>query len=182
MGYPGRHNLENALAALALCAENGLDPKKLAEALENFPGVWRRFEKHFDDGNSVYYDDYAHHPGELKMLIESFKELHPSKDLTLIFQPHLFSRTKDFMAEFARELSRADQLILLPIYPAREEPMPGITSDALLEMCSASEQSVVQKEELVKAIQSQKPQLLVTAGAGDIDRLVAPITEIMKQS
>lgn len=179
MNYPGRHNLENALAALALCAENGLEPEKLARALEDFPGVWRRFEKHFDTGQQVYYDDYAHHPGELKMLIDSLKELHPEKKLTLIFQPHLFSRTQDFMDEFALELSRADSLILLPIYPAREEPIEGITSEALLEKCSAMEQRVLNKEQIVEWVGEENPEMLVTAGAGDIDRLVAPLAQKM---
>lgn len=179
MRYPGHHNLHNALAAMALCAENGLPPEQIAQALPSFPGVWRRMEKLYSGEGRWYYDDYAHHPGELKALIQSLKEWHPKLKLTLVFQPHLFSRTRDFLDGFAEALSAVDQLILLPIYPAREEPIPGVSSEVLLEKCSVSRQLLVEKDQLLSTLETWRPELLVTAGAGDIDRWVQPIAKMM---
>lgn len=177
MRYPGLHNLDNALAAMALCAELGLPPTQIAQALPSFPGVWRRMEKLYSSENRWYYDDYAHHPGELKALIQSLKKWHPQLPLTLVFQPHLFSRTRDFLEGFAEALSAVDQLILLPIYPAREQPIPGVSSDILLQECHAPRQVLLEKEQLLPTLDAWRPELLVTAGAGDIDRWVQPIAQ-----
>jgi UDP-N-acetylmuramate--alanine ligase len=179
MNYPGLHNVENALAAMALCAENGFSPPDLADALKSFPGVWRRFERKAQTDRRIYYDDYAHHPGELKALISSLKDLHPNKKLCMIFQPHLFSRTRDFIDEFAKELSEVDTLLLLPIYPARELPIAGVTSEALLQLCTNANKKLIQKEDLLSTLSQIHDEIIVTAGAGDIDRFVEPIAEFL---
>lgn len=177
----GRHNLENAMAALALATEMGMEPKQLAPALSHFPGVRRRMEHIYSSDRHLYYDDYAHHPMELHVLIEAMREWHPKKKLTLIFQPHLFSRTRDFLLEFAEELGRVDELILLPIYPAREEPIEGVTSERILKACPIKKKSLVKAEGLLDLLQDKKPELLVTAGAGSIDCWVEPIRKALEK-
>ena len=177
----GRHNLENALAALALAAEMGMDPKELASGLRHFPGVRRRMDRIFSSDRHLYYDDYAHHPLELQALIEAIREWHPDNRLTLIFQPHLFSRTRDFLTEFSQALGRADELVLLPIYPAREAPIEGVTSERLLDGCGVKQSSLVEAEKLLDLLDERRPELLVTAGAGSIDRFVAPIRKAMEK-
>ena len=179
--HAGRHNLENALAALALAAEMGMDPKQLAPALSHFPGVRRRMDRIYSSDRHLYYDDYAHHPMELHVLIEAMREWHPKKKLTLIFQPHLFSRTRDFLTEFSEELGRVDELILLPIYPAREEPIAGVNSERILQGCPIGERSLAEAEDLLDLLRDKKPELLVTAGAGSIDRWVEPIRKTMEK-
>lgn len=170
----GNHNSLNALAALALGAEIGLDIEKLALGLASFKGIKRRFEIHINSSDCAYIDDYAHHPTELRAAILAARELFPEKKLVGIFQPHLFSRTKDFANEFAESLSLLDQLILLDIYPAREKPIPGITSNWLMEQIDTSK-VLLSKSEAVKWVIQNKPDLLITLGAGDIDQLIEPI-------
>ncbi|MFK7758119.1 MAG: UDP-N-acetylmuramate--L-alanine ligase [Flavobacteriales bacterium] len=175
---PGKHNSENALAALALARETGIDAQELAKGLDTFKGIKRRFETLVNNSEHVYIDDYAHHPIELNAAIAAAKELYPTKKLTGIFQPHLYSRTRDFADEFARSLSALDELILLDIYPAREEPIEGITSDWLLSSV-ATQKQLLSKEESLSWIDTHRPELLMTLGAGDIDQLVNPIKTLL---
>lgn len=174
----GKHNTENALAALALATESGLDVNRLAEGLASFKGIKRRFETLVNTCDRIYIDDYAHHPTELNAAISATKELYPNKKITGIFQPHLFSRTKDFADEFAASLSQLDQVILLDIYPARELPLEGVTSAWLLEKIS-TQKKLLSKEETLHWVKSEKPELLMTLGAGDIDQLVNPIKQAL---
>ncbi len=174
----GKHNCENALAALALASEYGLNTKKLAAGLESFQGIKRRFETLVNTSDHVYIDDYAHHPTELDAAISAAKELHPLRRLVGIFQPHLYSRTRDFATKFAKSLSNLDQLILLDIYPARELPIPGVTSEWLLEKVT-TEKLLLSKAESIKWVKENQPSLLLTLGAGDIDQLIQPIKQIL---
>lgn len=181
----GRHNVENALAAIAVALEMGVEENEIKKALKSFSGIKRRFEKIFEAENIVFIDDYAHHPNELKALIDSVKELYPDYELTLIFQPHLFSRTQDLAIDFAAQLSRVDEAIVLPIYPARELPIEGVTSSLILDSISISNKSIVEHDKVLQHIQSKKltkKHVVVTAGAGDIDRLVMPIMELLKNN
>ena len=181
LGLPGIHNAENALACIALCVFLGLTEEEIRYGLTSFLGVKRRFEYHIKSDKVTYIDDYAHHPTELKALIDSVKLLYPTKKISLIFQPHLFSRTNDFMEGFAHELSRVDTLYLLPIYPARELPMPGVTSDVLLAKITCKSKQIVEKEDLVSMIEIKDNEVVLTVGAGDIDRLVKPLKEKILQ-
>lgn len=180
LGLPGSHNVENALGCAALLLELGFEEHAIRAALARFKGVKRRFEYHVRQPNLIYIDDYAHHPQEIEVLLSSIKAMYPTLPITGIFQPHLFSRTKDFAARFAAELSALDHLILLPIYPAREIPIPGITSDWLCEMSSAQTKEVMEVSEVLTFAKSFKHGVLLTIGAGDIDRLVTPITQFLK--
>lgn len=175
IGIPGTHNAENALAVIGVALKEGISLDKITEALASFKGVKRRFEFKLKSDNIVFIDDYAHHPTAIRCLLESVRLMYPTRKITGIFQPHLFSRTKDFMDEFAQELSGLDEVILLPIYPARELPIKGITSDELLNRISASNKKLMQPAELVDYTKSFKEGVLLTIGAGDIDRLVEPI-------
>jgi UDP-N-acetylmuramate--alanine ligase len=179
----GWHNVENALAAITACRKLGLSSEKIIPALQNYKGVRRRFEYHIQNERIVYIDDYAHHPRELEVLISSARELFPGKKLVVVFQPHLFSRTRDFADGFANMLDKADEVIVLPVYPARELPIDGISSFTILNKMIATEKKMLNKEELllwVKSIQPEEKFVLVTAGAGDIDALVQPITDLLK--
>lgn len=180
-GLPGRHNVENAVAAAALAHMAGAKAELIASGIESFRGVKRRFDFALREAQNVVIDDYAHHPEELKAIIGAAKELFPEKKLTVLFQPHLFSRTRDFMAEFGRVLSLADQLRLMEIYPAREEAIPGITSSALLKNCHVEGAKVLSKEEVIDDIRALNPELLLILGAGDIDRLVEPLAEALQK-
>lgn len=175
LGLPGIHNAENALACIALCECLGLSETEIRHGLKTFKGVKRRFEYQVRTPELVYIDDYAHHPTEIKALVDSVRLLYPGRKVTGVFQPHLFSRTKDFMDGFAEELSKLDELILLPIYPAREEPVEGITSEALLELCTAKDQKVLLPQEAVALLGKRTQGILLTIGAGDIDRIVEPL-------
>ncbi|MBN1651691.1 MAG: UDP-N-acetylmuramate--L-alanine ligase [Bacteroidales bacterium] len=175
VGMPGRLNVENALAAAAAAHLNGEDSEFIKTALASFKGVKRRMEYIVKRKDLIYIDDYAHHPEELKASILSVKELYPDKKLTGIFQPHLFSRTRDFMDGFAESLALLDRLILLEIYPAREEPIAGINSGVLLDKTKLKEKILLRKEQLVPYLKEQKPGLILSLGAGDIDRLVEHI-------
>jgi UDP-N-acetylmuramate--alanine ligase len=180
----GRHNIENALAAIAVSKELGLTDEQIREALGRFRGVKRRFEYRARHGEAVYVDDYAHHPTELRALISSAKELYPEKRCVLIFQPHLFSRTRDFAAAFAESLDMADEVILLPVYPARELPIEGISSATILEKMNIREKQILNKNEILDWMKKQgdrKNLLLITAGAGDIDTLVEPLAELIME-
>lgn len=179
LGLPGSHNVENALGCVALLLELGFEAEAIKAALRRFKGVKRRFEYHVRKPDLIYIDDYAHHPEEIHVLLSSVKAMYPELPITGIFQPHLFSRTKDFAEKFAAELSVLDQLILLPIYPAREEPLPGITSEWLCEMSTAKNKKVWQVNEVLEFAKTFKKGVLLTIGAGDIDRLVAPLSNYL---
>ena len=179
LGLPGVHNAENALACFALLKELGMPVNKLLSGLESFMGVKRRFEFIIKDENTIYIDDYAHHPSELKALIDSIKLLYSNKKISLIFQPHLFSRTRDFMNEFVEELNKVDELILMPIYPAREEPIEGVSSEALLSKISLKSKYLLTPLELPDFFSLNPPDILVTAGAGDIDRMVSKLKNVL---
>ena len=177
LGVPGIHNAENALACIALCSQLGLKENEIRNSLASFKGVKRRFEYHIKSEKLVYIDDYAHHPTEINALISSIKLLYPRKKITAIFQPHLFSRTKDFMTDFAEELSKVDELILLPIYPAREKPIEGITSKKLLDKITIKNKKTLSPKETLENICKNKLDVVLTIGAGDIDKMVIPIKE-----
>lgn len=177
----GKHNVMNAMAAIMACFQLKIDMKDIREGLATFKGVQRRFDIRYKDDEVCYIDDYAHHPEEIKASLSAVREIFPTKELTLVFQPHLFTRTRDFMDEFADALSQADKLILMEIYPAREKPISGITSSVLLDKISCKQKQICQKDELLDVIQSSRPELLVTMGAGDIDRFV-PSIEMLLQS
>ncbi|MFN5370571.1 MAG: UDP-N-acetylmuramate--L-alanine ligase [Bacteroidia bacterium] len=175
LGLPGLHNLENALAASAICYLNGVTEVAISEALRSFAGVKRRFEYIVRKPDFVFIDDYAHHPEELRACISSVRAIYPGRRITGVFQPHLFSRTRDFLDGFARSLELLDEVILLEIYPARELPIEGITSAALLERIHCSSKQLCTKEELTERISALRPEVLLTLGAGDIDALVQPL-------
>jgi len=176
LGLPGIHNAENALSVIALCDSIGIDIETIRPALANFKGVKRRFEQVFKNDDTTYIDDYAHHPTAIEKLLTSVKILYPEQPIYVIFQPHLYSRTRDFMDAFASSLSQADEVILLPIYPAREEPIEGITSESLAAKMETKVQ-VLSMENAIKAVGTFKKGVLLTVGAGTIDQLVEPIQE-----
>lgn len=177
IGLPGIHNVENAIGAFAIGQKLGIAPTKIKTALATYKGVYRRFETHLKTKNIVYIDDYAHHPSELEMSIQSAKELYPGKKITGIFQPHLYTRTRDFVDGFAQSLSALDELILLDIYPARELPIAGVTSQMVLDKVTCSVKSIVAKADLLTALAEKNIEVLLTLGAGDIDVFVQPIKE-----
>jgi len=179
LGIPGIHNVENAIACIALAFELGMDENTLRKALAGFKGVKRRFEYHVRSENLVYIDDYAHHPTEIQALISSVRLLYPDQRITGVFQPHLFSRTRDFFEGFVQTLSQLDEVILLPIYPARELPMDGITSDALCAKIHGPKASVLSPEAALENLSQRTEGILLTIGAGDIDLLVAPLSKAL---
>ena len=179
LGIPGIHNAENAIACIAMCINLGLNESEIRHGLRTFKGVKRRFEYHIKTENLVYVDDYAHHPTEISALIRSIKLLYPTKAITGIFQPHLFTRTRDFFEEFANQLSALDRVILLPIYPAREEPISGITSEALLEQIQCSNKEVMTPDEVLEQLSDTNNGVVLTIGAGDIDRIVEPLKKLL---
>jgi len=178
-GYPGLHNVENALAAIAVAISMNISESNIREALETFKGVHRRFEFHIKEKDIVYIDDYAHHPEELRACITSVKELYPGKKIIGIFQPHLFTRTRDFADGFAQSLALLDELILLEIYPARELPIEGINSRMLLDKVKMKNKMLCTNEELMEELSNRKSEVVLTLGAGDIDRLVEPIKNLL---
>ncbi len=179
MGIPGLHNVANAVAASTAALLLGLTAEQIKKALGNFKGVKRRFEYIVRNEKHLYIDDYAHHPEELRVFLKAVRALYPEKKLTVIFQPHLYTRTRDFMDGFAETLSTVDSLILMDIYPARELPIEGITSSVLLDKIQAPEKRLLNKEEILSYIKSEQPVLLVTVGAGNIDQLIEPIKLIL---
>jgi len=178
----GRHNVLNALAATAMAMEDGIDLETIKKALESYQGVKRRFEIVYQGKKTIFIDDYAHHPEELKYTINSLKELYPEKKITGIFQPHLYSRTKDFAEDFAKVLSLLDEIILLEIYPARETPIEGVTSEWLLEKIDNKNKYYVQKKEILNFLKERNNELIVSLGAGDIDTIVEPIAKLLEEN
>lgn len=172
---PGRHNLENAVAASALALHYGLSEEQLRQGLASFKGVKRRFEYQIKRPDLHYIDDYAHHPQELEAVAQALADFYPEQPTTVIFQPHLFSRTRDFMAEFAAALSRFDEVLLLDIYPAREKPIPGVSAAVLLDAIEAPRKALVDRQSLLIRFSTERPPLILTLGAGDIDQLVHPL-------
>lgn len=176
----GLHNVENSLPAIAVAHLLGIEKRKIRDAIDAFLGVRRRFEYIIKDRHVIYVDDYAHHPEELKALILGAKDLFPLLTCTVIFQPHLFSRTRDFTDDFAHSLDLADEVILLPIYPARELPIHGVSSAMIYEKMKNENKFLMTKKELLENLEQNKGGLIITAGAGDIDALVEPIRQILK--
>jgi len=176
----GMHNVENAIAAIAVTQLVAVDTQKVKTALAGFKGVRRRFEYVVKNDDVVYIDDYAHHPEELASLIKSAKLLFSDKNCVVVFQPHLFTRTRDFADGFARSLDMADEVILLDIYPAREEPIEGVTSAMIMERMGNPNRHLLSKEGLLKYVEAASLEMLITAGAGDIDKMVQPIKEIIE--
>ena len=181
MQIPGYHYIENALAAAAIGIQLGLNGDQIKAGLEGFTGVERRFEIRINQNKQVFIDDYAHHPEEIKATISAVKMLHPDKKITAIFQPHLFSRTKDFADDFATALSEVDELILLDIYPAREKPIPGITSKTILSGIQNTDKRILSKNELMEYLEKNKPELVLTMGAGDIGLLTKKIEKALQK-
>ena len=169
----------NATAAIAATLSAGGFSPDLSEALANFKGVKRRFETIVKTSETVYVDDYAHHPAELEATIQAARSLYPGKRLTGVFQPHLFTRTRDFADAFAAALDKLDECLLLPVYPARELPIPGVTSEMLLEKMTLKNKQLVQKNEMIHELKTRRPEVLLTMGAGDIDTFVEPIKQMI---
>jgi UDP-N-acetylmuramate--alanine ligase len=179
---PGRHNIENAVAAISLAISAGVPPTAIRSGLAGFKGIRRRFERVFENNDQVYIDDYAHHPTELEAAIKAAKELFPERKITGVFQPHLFSRTQDFSSGFAAALDLLDEAILLEIYPAREEPIAGVTSEMILRQMKLPAKELVDMSALTDVLATKKIEVLLTLGAGDIDTQVAPIAAMLQGS
>jgi UDP-N-acetylmuramate--alanine ligase len=177
----GNHNVQNALAAIIVCTYLGVNEEDIRMGLATFKGVQRRFDIRVKDARHIYVDDYAHHPEEIKAALSAARKAFSGKELTVVFQPHLFTRTRDFMDGFAESLSLADRVILLDIYPARELPIEGVTSAALLEKITSKNKMLCSKEELLETIKGIDPELIMTVGAGDIDRFVPQIEKMLAQ-
>jgi UDP-N-acetylmuramate--alanine ligase len=175
LGLPGLHNVENAVAAIAAAQALEVEGDRIRKACASFSGVKRRFEYQIKRDDLVYIDDYAHHPAELAAAIGATRLLYPNKKITGVFQPHLFSRTRDFADEFAKSLDMLDECILLDIYPARELPIEGITSEMLLNKMTLDNKKVMSKYNFINQFSRQGIEVLMTLGAGDIDTLVEPI-------
>lgn len=177
----GMHNVENTVAAMAVCDVMGLDLQRVSAAVSEFSGVKRRFEYVVKTEQHVYIDDYAHHPEELRMLISSAKSLFAGRKISVIFQPHLFTRTRDFADGFAESLDLADEVLLMDIYPARELPMEGISSQMILDRMGSANKQLMSKEGVLRWVEAARPEVLITAGAGDIDQLVNPIKMLLEK-
>jgi UDP-N-acetylmuramate--alanine ligase len=180
LGIPGLHNVENAVAASAVCLMSGVTAIELRAALLGFKGVKRRFEYIIKNDSQIYIDDYAHHPEELRAIISSVKNMFPNEEIVVAFQPHLFSRTRDFVDGFAESLSIANEVFLLDIYPARELPIEGITSKIIFDKIT-SQKHLVSRNELLEALKINQPKVFLTLGAGDIDLMINPIKEILEK-
>lgn len=180
-GTPGWVNVENSVAAAAICLTYGLKPVAIKHAIGTFQGVKRRLDIHVNTEKISYIDDYAHHPKELSTAISSMRDIFPGRKLTAIFQPHLYTRTRDFADDFAAALSKVDKLILLDIYPAREEPIPGVTSEIIFDKVTAPEKVMLHKEELMGYLEKEPVDVLITFGAGNIADFIAPITELLEK-
>lgn len=178
----GRYNVENAVCAILACLKFNIDIEDIKNAIKTYTGVKRRFEYHLKTAKHIVIDDYAHHPTEIKSFVESVKRKFADKKITGIFQPHLFSRTRDFAGDFAQALSLLDTVVLLPIYPAREKPIDGINSAWLGKMIDKKEVHVLSKNQLIDFVQQNKPEVLLTIGAGDINELLPDITNILKMN
>jgi UDP-N-acetylmuramate--alanine ligase len=181
LSIPGKTNIENTVAALSVCYAVGIDLKKLVKAVPELRGVVRRFDIQFQSDKTIYIDDYAHHPRELDAVIGSLRDLYKGRKITGIFQPHLYTRTRDFADDFAKSLSALDELILLDIYPAREKPIPGVTSDMLIEMVSIAAKHRCSKINLLNTLKELNIDVLLTVGAGDIDQMTEPIKKMLTE-
>jgi len=179
LGIAGLHNIENAVAAIEACLILNVLPADIKSALASFKGVKRRFEYIIKNKDHIFIDDYAHHPEELKACIQSVKRLYPDKKLTTIFQPHLFTRTRDFANGFAEALDMVDELIILDIYPARELPIEGVNADMILALMKIGNKRLCGKQEAIDLVKNEQPALLLTVGAGDIDQLVQPLKKAL---
>ena len=179
LGVSGFHNMENAIAATIVAIKLGIDEKVIRQALLSFKGVKRRFEFIIKQKNLVYIDDYAHHPAEIEAFLKSLKSMYSGKKITVIFQPHLFTRTRDFAEGFSKSLSLADEVVLMDIYPAREEAIPGVTSDMLFKDITSSVKIRCGKKDVLQRLEDLEIEVLATIGAGDIDTLVKPIKELL---
>lgn len=179
LGIPGKHNVENAVAVITAALMLEIPVESIRKALANFTGVKRRFEFILRTEKTVYIDDYAHHPTELRAIFTAVRKLFPTRPLTAVFQPHLYTRTRDFASEFVEALGLVDELILMPIYPARELPIEGVTSEWLLEQVAIKNKRVLNAEQVQEYMKQHTPALVLTVGAGDIDRLVAPFKTIL---
>ena len=175
----GFHNIENAIAAFTIAKELKISNEHIKAALASFSGIKRRFETIVKNDKVVFIDDYAHHPEEIRVFLQSMREMYPDKKITAIFQPHLFSRTKDLATEFAEQLGIADEVILLDIYPARELPMEGVTSALIYDKLKSKSKLSIKKDELLDTLKDKKLEVIVTIGAGDIDKLIQPIKELL---
>ena len=182
LSVPGLHYVENALAASLIGFETGLTPDEIKTGLESFEGVQRRFDYRIKSEGLVFIDDYAHHPKELEVTIEAAKMLYPYKKITGVFQPHLFSRTNDFADGFATALDKLDEVILLDIYPAREKPMPGVTSQMILDRMNSGNKKLMKKNELLNYLGQSSPEVLITLGAGDIGLMLEDIEQVLKDN
>ncbi len=181
VGIRGWVNSENGVAAVAIALIGGVPVEKIKEALATFDGVERRFDIHLNAANITYIDDYAHHPKEISSAISSIKNIFPNRRLTGIFQPHLYSRTQDFAPEFGESLNALDEIVLLDIYPARELPIEGVTSQIIFDKIENPNKVLISKEQVLEYVNNNNVDVLITFGAGDIDRLTAPITELLKE-
>jgi len=179
LGVPGFHNLENAIAAILVATRLNVDETIIRKALASFKGVKRRFEFIIKNEDVVYIDDYAHHPTEIEAFLRSLKSIYTGKKITVVFQPHLFTRTRDFAKGFSDSLSLADELLMMDIYPAREEPIPGVTSDMIFKDITSSVKIRCSKKNVIEKLKTLDLEVLATIGAGDIDTLVEPIKEML---
>jgi UDP-N-acetylmuramate--alanine ligase len=179
LGVPGFHNMENAIAAMLVALKLGIDEQSIRKALQSFKGVKRRFEFIIQRENLVYIDDYAHHPTEIEAFLKSLKSMYKGKKVTVVFQPHLFTRTRDFAEGFSKSLSLADEVLLMDIYPAREEPIPGVSSDMLFNDITSSVKIRCNKMDMMQKLEKLDVEVLATVGAGDIDTFVKPIKEML---
>lgn len=182
LGIPGLINVENSIVALAAALLAGVTEQEIILSLPKFEGILRRFDYQINTNDIVYIDDYAHHPEEIKGFVNSVKQIYPHKIILGIFQPHLFSRTRDFAMEFAKSLEVLDEIILLPIYPAREKPIEGISSEIILDKISSNNKQLCSKTELIEAISNTTFDIILTMGAGDIDQLVNPLKEFLTET
>lgn len=178
---PGFHNVENALAAIAVAVSLGVAPRQIKGAIASYTGVKRRFEYIFRNDRCIYIDDYAHHPVEIDAFLRSIRALYPDKKITAVFQPHLYSRTRDFAEDFAASLSLADEVLLTDIYPAREMPIAGVTSDMIFKNIRTAGKTMCHKEDLPDLLEKMDTAVLVTMGAGDIDKYVSPIKKMLNK-
>lgn len=181
LGVPVKINIENAIAAITIALLNGVTTHEVKEGMASFPGAKRRFDLHLKKENIILIDDYAHHPEELKASIQSVKELYPTKKITGIFQPHLYTRTRDFADDFAKSLSYLDELILMDIYPAREAPIPGVTSKLIFDKVTIQAKIMCTKEELLPLVSAGTYEVVLMLGAGDIDQFIEPVKEILER-
>jgi UDP-N-acetylmuramate--alanine ligase len=177
---PGKHNVMNTLAALALANEYGVSLSEIKQRIETFKGVQRRFTYRINTGELVLIDDYAHHPTEIHAVANSVREMYPAEKVLAVFQPHLFSRTRDFVDDFAKELATFDELLLLDIYPARELPIEGVNSEWLLNKIELEKKKLVSKENLIKDIKNSDAKVIVMLGAGDIGMMISDVVNELK--